>query len=295
MKNTPLFFLLCAFLMASVHTQSQVDVQVDVVYSGGKTVRFPEVGVQLTIPNGWTGSLPTGETSFMLMDQSQTMSCAITIDYISYDELHASMNQRTALDDYTYLVPQGPSSKTGEILYNDIYLEASGQTFPAFGWAISREDGSCVYGYCFSQATIPQSAKDDMLGCARSVTFFEPEIDKAALAASGVSDWSSYMKGRHLRYLNTESGYSESEHIWLCSDGSFARSNNSNYSSSDAYTDFSYASGGGEQYGTWSVRGNVLTLRYEDGSTGTFQLELTDDTLYLNGYRYFRVENERCQ
>jgi hypothetical protein len=112
------------------------------------------------------------------------------------------------------------------------------------------------------------------------------------------------MRGRYIVYYYTGSGYHEEDHIWLCSDGTYYRSNSS-------------GGFGGGASGRWQATGTkpevgILTLTTGPGvfrgdttfgsweeNTGpsqtSFKLSIQDNKLYLNGSKWFRDNNQRCQ
>ena len=135
------------------------------------------------------------------------------------------------------------------------------------------------------------SAMDKLISSAK---LEKPVAPLVASEPDFTGDWKAYMTGRHIHYLKTANGLSSSTKIWLCSDGSFAFYSSDNYMSNDAYTEFSGSVRSGDRIGSYDVIGNTLVLNFDDGDQHEYTLELTDEGLFLNGYRYFRVDNDRC-
>jgi hypothetical protein len=151
---------------------------------------------------------------------------------------------------------------------------------------------------------------------AKTVRFEAPkqaQQNQPGVASGGSGQsWSDYMRGRYIAYYYTGSGYQEEDHIWLCNDGSYYRSNSSGGFGGGASGAF-----GGNATGKWKVTGampgeGVLTLitgpsvfegnttfgEWTEGkgpSQTSFRLSLQNNKLYLNGTKWFRDVNKRCQ
>ena len=149
----------------------------------------------------------------------------------------------------------------------------------------------------------------------KSVRFQAPQQaqqSQAGVVSGGSGQkWSDYMRGRYIVYYYTGSGYHEEDHIWLCSDGSYYRSNSSGGFGGGASGAF-----GGKAAGRWDVNGTlpgdgILTLTTGPGvsqgsttfgdwsetrgpSQASFRLSLQNNKLYLDGSKWFRDKNQRC-
>ncbi|MDQ6981219.1 MAG: hypothetical protein Q9M46_07050 [Ghiorsea sp.] len=108
---------------------------------------------------------------------------------------------------------------------------------------------------------------------------------------SDASEWALFMQGKHLLYMKTTAYYRNKWHFWLCSDQKFHYSGEGG--AVDVGASFSAASQGSNS-GKWQVKGETLVLRYGNGDVEKYDLSYSDDTLYLNGRRYFVVENTYC-
>ena len=123
-------------------------------------------------------------------------------------------------------------------------------------------------------------------GIAGSVVFAKPQVS----ASSSV--WSSILSGKHLLYLYSGNGYFEEKHIYLCGAGVFLqRTGQGGFSPGDVDGP-SFGARGGRR-GTWTINGNNLVLRFQDGSVGQYAItrRQASNEIGLNGNRYF-VENQ---
>lgn len=114
----------------------------------------------------------------------------------------------------------------------------------------------------------------------------------------GIAKWKKYLTGQRVAYRSTRGGMSAREDYSLCSDGTFIQS-----SGSSGYTDGSgvsvYAHGSNNGSGRWrlqSIAGKPhIIFNYYGGDSEEYSLEDRGGQTWLNGTRYFVVENNQCQ
>ena len=128
---------------------------------------------------------------------------------------------------------------------------------------------------------------------ANSVQFSKPQV-------SGIAEqWKQKIKGKRLDYYKTGNGMADHYIIHVCSDGVFVYKNDNSYSSSNAYSDFSYASAGADG-GKWQVIARAgqptLILRFNDGRVWEYTMTTgqAGNELLLNGKRYFVQAGTMC-
>ena len=124
------------------------------------------------------------------------------------------------------------------------------------------------------------------------MSFAKPVIPDPT-GGEGNADWQSYMRGRYIARFYTGSGYHEKTELWLCSDGRFSRSGEGGGFGGGASGAFQ---GGGS--GRWSASGKQpgageLRLEHADG-IATYRLTLEGGSLYLDGTKWLRGDNEYC-
>ena len=112
-------------------------------------------------------------------------------------------------------------------------------------------------------------------------------------AASDTS-WLSYLKGKHIVRFFTTSGYTEEQHVWLCSNGNYVRRFDGGGYGSGASGAFQ-----GNFDGTWTANGEgehgQLILNASDGQ-GIYNLrwDYGNNHLYVDGKRWLHSENKVC-
>lgn len=148
--------------------------------------------------------------------------------------------------------------------------------------------GGGVLIVAFSDKESNEKAFQAALGIAKSLIFTKSETSAKA------DQWQTYLRGKHLLYLYTASGFSERTDIYLCSSGEFIyRSDSSSLSNN--------GSGAVEANndGTWktSASGENLILQFRSGATREYKLSpgKTNGEITLNGNRYFVQNQNRCR
>ncbi|MCH2198612.1 MAG: hypothetical protein MK081_07495 [Flavobacteriales bacterium] len=276
----------------------QSELQAGVVYQGGERISISQIGLTFQVPVGWIGALPEASEAFILEPSNGGSTAFILIDDYSYESLTTDLNNPLPIEAWSGIQPKGKAQRKGDMVCNNFSTYGLGD-FDAYA---SAKPGSHGTGFGVVLIAPPSSiqsqvpAMDQMVAQAQlnAPATNSTTSNANTTTAAGSGEWYNYMRGQYLRYMKTANGYSESCHMWLCPDGSFAYSGSDSYLSG-GYADFSYAGDSGEQYGRWTVQGAVLTLNFEDGRQWNYQLSMDDEGLYLDGYRWFRVDNERCQ
>ncbi|MCA1625313.1 MAG: hypothetical protein LC768_14035 [Acidobacteria bacterium] len=141
----------------------------------------------------------------------------------------------------------------------------------------------------FSEKDDNQKRFQAALQIAKSVTFTKPQISEAA------SQWQTLLRGKHLLYLYTASGFSERTDIYLCSSGAFFyRSDSSSLSNN--------GSGivGTNSDGNWKISSNgggSLILQFGNGTVREYKISRRQagNEIGLNGNRYFVQTQNECR
>jgi hypothetical protein len=118
----------------------------------------------------------------------------------------------------------------------------------------------------------------------------------SAAATGSRQSWQEYLRGKYIVRYHTTTGYTDEQHLWLCSDGSFARRG--------AAGGFGGGASGASQSdgtGRWEASGagaeGTLVLHYGDGSEARYALwwDYEKNQLFLDGKRWLHDTNERCR
>ena len=284
-----------------------VEIEPGRVYSGGTRLGVAEYGVAFTVPEGWRGALPHGAEVFQLQpeDGSDALILAMA-DAGTRDELEHTMGEPIPLGNGAVLRAAGGAQERGRALARRYEMAGAGPAYAAYGEGLAGANGIAV---AYVLIAVPDAigrwepalrAMTDStdLGSVAPPTQqgADGAGDGAEGAASGAGDrWDVYLRGKHIVRLYTGSGYSEEEHIWLCSDGSFRRRGSGGGFGGGASGAFQ-----SDSTGRWTATGagerGKLVLHYRDGSSGSYQLrwDYAENHLYVDDRRWFHDENRVC-
>jgi hypothetical protein len=291
-----------------------VELSPGVVYEAGTIVQSSELGLSLTIPSGWQGAWPQGVDAFIIQKQGAQDIILVQGDQVDKQTIVSMMNQPIALEQGITLIPVGKAVEKSGIISGKYSVSGQYANADAEIKSLIGKHGVSValIGLGFSAG----EPRRTLAKLTETLKFMPPR--QASQNQSDVSSggsgqaWSDYMRGRYIVYYYTGSGYHEEDHIWLCSDGSYYRSN-----SSGGFGGGASGAYGGKASGRWQVTGTlpetgVLILTSGPGvfegsttfgdwteargpSQATFELSLQNDKLHLNGTQWFRDANQRCQ
>ena len=121
------------------------------------------------------------------------------------------------------------------------------------------------------------------------MTFTKPQTSE------GASQWQTFLRGKHLLYLFTASGFSERTDIYLCSSGGFFyRSDSSSLSNNGSGVV------GANSDGKWKIlpsSGGSLILQFGNGTVREYKISRRQagNEIGLNGNRYFVQTQKECR
>ena len=271
---------------------SAVEIQPGQVYAGGTSLTASDVGVTMRVPDGWQAALPVGGSALAMERSDQRAFIFAVADRTTEAEVRAEMAQPIDLGDGIVLQPKASPSSEGKGLLRGDY-QVFGAPSPGEGtvWARLADTGIGVAFFAIDLGG-DGGASREAERLARGVSFAKPVIPDPT-GGEGNADWQSYMRGRYIARFYTGSGYHEKTELWLCSDGRFSRSGEGGGFGGGASGAFQ---GGGS--GRWSASGKQpgageLRLEYADG-VATYRLTLEGRSLYLDGTKWLRGDNEYC-
>jgi hypothetical protein len=257
----------------------------------------PAWGISFTVPNGWlarkidAGYLIGSETQpgFVLLTPHQ---------YRSMQELRSESSRGVRDQNGTDLSAAGSAVTFGSNGLKVEYagtLEGTAARAVAIALLAPQGEGVTVL-VGVQEASFGPAYMRLAESVAKSVSFKKPSTGPV------VEQWRKRLSGSKLTYLSSytsgsSGGYSAQTVIHLCPAGRFSME-----SSSSVSVDVPGASGsssgqdGGR--GIWTVvapAGNpVLELRFENGSAKQYALTTPQNTLHLNGTRYFQTNDPEC-
>ncbi len=257
-------------------------------------INYEQYGISFTIPEGWFGR----ETEESILIQSQTIPGLglITTHTYTKSELEAEAKKGLKEGYGTNMQLKGDLKHLSATAVGGIFegkLEGSNAKSYMIGIENPNENG---LGITIMIATYPNMFTDEHIQTAKKISssFTFKKVEKS----DEIMEWIEFFSDVKLTYMDSYSsssggGYSSEEAIDLCSEGYFIfGSNNTMTLGGSGYSGYSESQNAGS--GTWDViPGNNgvphLVLTYYSGSQDSYELEYTDNKVYLNGYRYFRT------
>jgi hypothetical protein len=284
-------------------------------YAGDTLLESSEAGIALRVPEGWQAAWPAGSEMLILTTPDGTGYIFVHVAEMNEGGATALMSQPVPLGDGIVLQPESAASKDSDSLIAARYRVTGAQQ----PWNAQIKTRIGPHGVGAAFITLGRPAQfNEIATTARTLAlatqFVEPVTPPPAVAQSGGgASWQDYMRGRYVVRYYTGSGYSDEDHIWLCSDGTFYRSTSSGGFGGGASGAF-----GGSANGRWQAGGTTdamgeLILQYGPGAISennttfgdwteqsagyeriAFSLEIHDKKLYLNGRQWFRDSNQKC-
>lgn len=259
----------------------------------GASASFPEIGLSLTIPEGWTGTLSTQtEGLFVLETAASDAQIFVTAEQATLEQIRAELAQPIPLSETVALQPTGTPQATSDGVSASYGAGGQGGSVEAFARARVGGNGFAMLALALARPDDMPAVRSAADALVEGAVFGAPQ-QPAAPADPGSSSWAADLAGKKITRFYTTTGYTEKETIWLCADGRMAR--NFHVGGSDAAAEWSFADAS-DQSGTWTASADgSLVLTYADGSTSTYALSYDEEGgLYLDGDRFYR-EEANCQ
>ncbi len=300
------------FFSLGVSVCNAEEVQQDKLYSAGSLVESSAAGVALTIPSGWQGAWPQGSDMFVLESTALEANIFMTLQQ-GEDEvtLKATMSAAIPLDQGVQLVPSSTPQKAGDIYSNNYSVAGTPQLSAFIAARVFPNSLRVAFIALSANASKSTQVNRITLSLVKGLVVKTPTA--SANTDSGADSWQKYLTGRYIARYYSGSGYSEEQHLWLCSDSRFYRQFGSGgFNSSGAS---GATSDRGQGY--WSASGSTnsegrLTLQYGAGAISQISTPDADyqtleaggerevisvslgEYLFLNGVKWLRGNNEYC-
>ena len=270
------------------------------IYSSGTTLSITSLGVSLNIPEGWRAALsPDGEALQMEPLSGGAMLLAFA-DTMNQAKALETMQGPIPLDSGLQLHLEGQVTQAREGELSASYRIPYQPNLSALGHAQTDQNGTSIALFLIAPVADLATLKPSLQAAANSVTFNKrhtsPTTSKTVTQGASKDLWADYLKGKHIVRFFSGSGYTEEQHIWLCSDGGYYRSFNgggwgggASGAAQSHYTGQWRATGAGEH--------GQLHLHNQSGAVSTYQLrwDFAKSHLYVDGKRWLHDENKACR
>ena len=263
------------------------------IYDQGEVIFGPMVGYKGKVPSGWYGTLPKGEEVFLLLPaDNQEAYMFINVHEKSLEQLNSEWNTEFALTDAITISLQNEAEIKSKKLSAEFTV--SGTTKEARAYAEAIDGG---HGYVFSFILLaPTSNFDTLMKSLRQL--IDTSIFEEASIASLYDDfnWPEFVADKYFTSYISSRDIVEKSHIWICADGTFKTKIKSGGLIKVKGDKNTYK---GTLSGTWTADGigpkGKLHLNFKKKPPLTVDLEINDEKIYLNGFRYFGLYYSDCK
>jgi hypothetical protein len=168
----------------------------------------------------------------------------------------------------------------------------TGSREPFVGYAVAIEGG---YGWTIGMILLAPTSqyeqyKKNFEQLIASSVVEEPSIG----TLYGDFNWPEFLKNKYLMSYISSTQYKEQDEIWLCGDGTFRSKIKTKGKLVVEKSPYK-----GTRKGTWTAEGigekGQLNLSSSKGESVSLSMEIKDDKIFINGGRFFALENNNCK
>jgi hypothetical protein len=270
--------------------------------AGGNVVNDPSMGVRFSVPPGWKHQKQQANY-IMGHDTIPGMIILMPHNYNSIQEVAAAANEPLyQAQDGQLMVSGQPVTLAQNIIAADYSGHLQGNqamgrivgVVSPFGGGFLVMAGTTAQNYGPQYAQLAESV-------ARSMNFSKPQLPPEAAM------WKQKLTGQRLAFMKSGGStdisgsysWSDQKDIYLCSDGSFQASGQFSGALGTSNASAIMDPGKKTYAGQWAIVGQAgqpaLQLRTHTGDVETFILSANGSQTFLDGKRWFVVENPVCR
>lgn len=278
-------------VLLSIGAFSQDRLKPGLIYEQGQEIFAPMVGYKGVVPNGWFGTLPQEEEVFLMIPNGNAEGYMfINANPMNQAQLRKEWNHHLSLTDELVISLKGEPIIEGNRMTGE--FEVTGSRIPYKGYAVAIDGG---HGWTLTLSLLSPVDKhedyrknfDQLLASSEVV---EPSIG----SIYGDFDWAAYLNNKYMMSYISSTQYKEQDEIWLCGNGTFRtkiKSKGRLVTEKSPYK--------GSRKGTWTAEGigekGKLHLSTSKGENVSLEMEIKDDKIFINGGRFFALENTDCK
>ena len=289
--GAPTWLIAATLAMAPAPAVAQI--QPGRIYTGGEQIGDPGLGLRLTLPSGWRGSLSPDGEAFVLESEVGGGYLVVIGDEITEAEARQQLAAPMDLGDGIVLTPAGAVQEVASGHLTSSYSVSGAQS--EFVGMVDVRLTQAGLGVAFILLSPPPEAQGH-LEAMREFAFSLGVAEQTVQSAGGNDEWEPFLRGLYLARYYTATGYTESTELWLCSDGVFYYDSQGGGFGGGA-SGAAQSTGGGRWSATGAGRTGTLLLQWSNGERSSMALEYDyeQNRTFVNGERMLRGQNERCQ
>lgn len=288
MKRT---FLFITLMLLSTFSFTQDRLKPGKIYQQGEEIYAPMVGYKGVVPDGWFGTLPQEEEVFLLIPAGNAEGYMfINANPMDLKQLRNQWNNALSLTDELVISLKGEPVMNNDTMTGD--FEVMGSQKPYKAQVVAMDGG---FGWTMSIALLAptdqfEDFKSNFDQLVASSDIEEPTIG----SVYGDFNWAEFLKNKYLMSYLSSTQYQEQDELWFCADGTFRSKIKSKGKLVVEKSPYK-----GRRKGTWTAEGigekGKLNLTSSKGESVMLNMEIKDDKIFINGGRFFALENESCQ
>lgn len=288
MRKT-LFFIALSFIVSSAFSQDRL--KPGAVYDQGEQIYGPVVGYRGVVPDGWFGTLPQEEEVFLMIPQGNANGFMfINANHMTLSELQKEWDYDLSLTDNLVISIKGKPTINGNVMSAE--FDVTGSQEPYVGYATAIDGG---HGWTISISLLAPVNKYETFRKNYDQLVASSKVEEPSLGSVYADfNWPEFLKNKYLMSYLSSTQYKEQNEVWLCADGSFRskiKTKGMLKVENSAYK--------GKKKGTWTAEGvgeeGKLHLYFTKNDDVVLDMEIKDDKIFINGGRFFALENTDCK
>ncbi len=283
--------LVLPFLFLTTYSFSQDRLKPGAVYEQGQEIFAPLVGYKGVVPEGWFGTLPQEEEVFLMIPNGNTDGYMfINANHMNMGELRKEWDYPLSLTDEIVISLKGEPTINGKQMIGEFDVIGSLEPYKGYAVAIDGGHGWTMTLALLSPVNLYETYRKNFDQLVASSSVEEPSIG----SIYGDFDWPGFLKDKYMMSYLSSTQYKEQNEIWLCADGTFRskiKTKGLLKVENSAYK--------GRKKGTWKAEGigekGKLHLYFTKNDDLILDMEIKDDKIFINGGRFFALENNECK
>lgn len=284
-------FLLISIFLATVSGFAQDRLKPGAIYEQGQKIFAPMVGYIGEVPNGWFGTLPQEEEVFLMIPNGNTNGFMfINANQVDLSELRKEWDYDLSLTDEIVVSIKGEPKIEDNRMIGEFEVTGSKEPFVGHAVAIDGGHGWTITLILLSPVSQYEAYRKNFDQLIASSVVEEPSIG----SIYGDFNWPEFLKNKYLMSYLSSTEYREQNEVWLCADGTFRSKIKTK--GMLKVEDSAYK---GKKKGTWTAEGigekGKLHLYFTKNDDVVLDMEIKDDKIFINGGRFFALENPECK
>lgn len=288
MRKTLLLITL-SFIVFTTFSQNRL--KPGSVYDQGQEIYAPVIGYKGVVPNGWFGTLPQEEEVFLMIPQGNTNGFMfINANHMTLGELQKEWDYDLSLTDEIVISIKGKPIVNGNRMHAEFDVTGSMEPFVGYATAIDGGHGWTISISLLAPVNQYEGYRKNFDQLIASSVMEEPSLGSIYADFK----WPEFLKNKYLMSYLSSTQYKEQNEVWLCADGSFRskiKTKGMLKVENSAYK--------GKKKGTWMAEGigekGKLHLYFTKNDDVILDMEIKDDKIFVNGGRFFALENNECK